>query len=185
MTKIKKILNYGIIISSISLLYYFRNDILESLGLLNDPLNDTLNDIEIIDNTSEESDDILNNSNIIDTTCEKQDDTLNNSNIIDTTCEEQDDTLNNNEIINKINKTEHKLKPTLGEINTKVKGPMDPKTDQNILEQTYNKHKIGLENITESDEQSASDLEYTDANSLDNVEIIKEFEDDWDNLTKK
>tara|TARA_B110000208_G_scaffold368_1_gene436 strand:- start:1069 stop:1575 length:507 start_codon:yes stop_codon:yes gene_type:complete len=168
MTKIKKILNYGIIISSISLLYYFRNDILESLGFINDPINDTLNDIEIIDNTSEESDDILNNSNII-----------------DTTCEEQDDTLNNNEIINKITKTEHKLKPTLGEINTKVKGPMDPKTDQNILEQTYNKHKIGLENITESDEQSTSDLEYTDANSLDNVEIIKEFEDDWDNLTKK
>tara|TARA_B110000908_G_C9980546_1_gene325285 strand:+ start:72 stop:578 length:507 start_codon:yes stop_codon:yes gene_type:complete len=168
MTKIKKILNYGIIISSISLLYYFRNDILESLGFINDPINDTLNDIEIIDNTSEESDDILNNGNII-----------------DTTCEEQDDTLNNNEIINKITKTEHKLKPTLGEINTKVKGPMDPKTDQNILEQTYNKHKIGLENITESDEQSTSDLEYTDANSLDNVEIIKEFEDDWDNLTKK
>ena len=168
MTKIKKILNYGIIISSISLLYYFRNDILESLGFINDPINDTLNDIEIIDNTREESDDILNNSNII-----------------DTTCEEQDDTLNNNEIINKITKTEHKLKPTLGEINTKVKGPMDPKTDQNILEQTYNKHKIGLENITESDEQSTSDLEYTDANSLDNVEIIKEFEDDWDNLTKK
>lgn len=168
MTKIKKILNYGIIISSISLLYYFRNDILESLEFINDPINNTLNDIEIIDNTREESDDILNNSNII-----------------DTTCEEQDDTLNNNEIIDKITKTVHKLKPKLGEINTKVKGPMDPKTDQNILAQTFNKKKIELANISESDEQSTSDLEYTDANSLDNVEIIKEFEDDWDNLTKK
>ena len=154
MTKIKKIINYGIIISSISLIYYYRNDILKGLGLLHNPI--TEKDI---------------NDTLTDTLTEKD---INN-------------TLNNIEIIDNTNIKKNELQKKVEENNTEVKIPIDTKTDvkQNILGQTFNKKNIELENITESDEQSTSDLEYTDANSLDNVEIIKEFEDDWDNLTKK